>query len=141
MATFTYKARRLDGSAVSGNLPADSRQAALTALDRMGLFPLELTTDAPARRSARMPAAAPAPAAKPAAPASDDALEQLRALLGPRRIGAETAAMLETSEARKRELERAILPAEVGAEADPTTRALVPGVVEGGRVRLHPPAV
>ncbi|MGE0710180.1 MAG: type II secretion system F family protein [Planctomycetota bacterium] len=42
MATFIYKARRLDGSSVTGTLPAETERAALASLDRMGLFPLEL---------------------------------------------------------------------------------------------------
>jgi len=42
VATYTYKARSMDGSAVEGTLPAETEKAALGALGRMGLFPLEL---------------------------------------------------------------------------------------------------
>ncbi|HBP17371.1 MAG TPA: hypothetical protein DEA08_06220 [Planctomycetes bacterium] len=42
MATYLYKARRLDGSSVEGTLPAETEKAALASLDRMGLFPIEL---------------------------------------------------------------------------------------------------
>jgi type II secretory pathway component PulF len=42
VATYLYKARRLDGSSVDGTLPAETEKAALGVLDRMGLFPLEL---------------------------------------------------------------------------------------------------
>lgn len=42
MATFTYEARRADGTAVSGTLPAEDERAALLALDRQGLLPLSL---------------------------------------------------------------------------------------------------
>jgi type II secretory pathway component PulF len=46
MATFTYKARKLDGSSVTGSLPAENERAALLSLDRQGLFPVELKVEA-----------------------------------------------------------------------------------------------
>lgn len=87
MAAFVYRARRLDGTAVAGTLPADSEQAALGALERMGLFPLEL-------RPEKEPGGAPkaAPVAGAAEPAERGGGFDLAALLGPRRVSADAAA-------------------------------------------------
>ncbi|RMG19118.1 MAG: type II secretion system F family protein [Planctomycetota bacterium] len=79
MATFTYRARKLDGTAVQGSLPAENERAALTALDRMGLFPLELRSEDVAQQR---------PSALP------EALGALRAFALRRRVGAETAARI-----------------------------------------------
>lgn len=89
MAAFVYRARRLDGTAVAGTLPADSEQAALGALERMGLFPLELR---PEKEPGAAKAAAAAPAADAAEPAEGQGGFDLAALLGPRRVSAEAAA-------------------------------------------------
>lgn len=78
MATFTYEARRADGSAVQGTLPAEDERAALLALDRLGLFPLRL---------------AEAKAGEPSGQGGVFAAGAAR-LLGPRRIGAETASRI-----------------------------------------------
>lgn len=95
MATFVYKARRLDGTAVEGSLPAENERAALVALDKMGLFPLHLRT------AEQRGAAAKSTAVATAAPAAEGAEADppaglgaaLTGLLGARRrIGAETAA-------------------------------------------------
>lgn len=55
MGAFAYTARRLDGTSVTGTIPADDERAALVALDRQGLFPLELRREDPstARASTR----------------------------------------------------------------------------------------
>ena len=82
MATYTYKARRLDGAAVEGTLPAETEKAALGALDRMGLFPLEL------REEVQAGGAGGAKAGAPPRPSLDLDLSKLFQ----RRIGAETAA-------------------------------------------------
>ena len=42
MAQFTYKAKKEDGSLVSGSLQAESERSALDSLGRMGVFPLEI---------------------------------------------------------------------------------------------------
>lgn len=73
MATFTYEARKADGSAVAGSVPAEDERAALLALERLGLFPLRLEQ---------------ARAGEPAAPG---VLAQASRLFGPRRINTETA--------------------------------------------------
>ncbi len=53
MATFVYTARKLDGTQVTGSLPAENERAALTALDRLGLFPVELSDENTARTQAK----------------------------------------------------------------------------------------
>ena len=53
MATFVYTARKLDGTRITGSLPAENERAALTALDRMGLFPVELTDENTAQKRAK----------------------------------------------------------------------------------------
>ena len=78
MATFTYKARSLEGESIAGTLPAESEKAALAQLERMGLFPLELST-----------AEAQQTGAQEEKPAGGFDLARL---LGPKRIGAETTA-------------------------------------------------
>lgn len=45
MALYLYKAKKLSGEAVEGSLPADSERAAIQALERLGLFPLDLKVD------------------------------------------------------------------------------------------------
>src|SRR5947208_5109219 len=45
MAVYLYKARKLSGEAIEGSVPADSERAALAALERLGLFPLDLRPD------------------------------------------------------------------------------------------------
>jgi type II secretory pathway component PulF len=45
MSVYLYKARKLSGEAVEGTVPADSERAALQALERMGLFPLDVKPD------------------------------------------------------------------------------------------------
>ncbi len=106
MPAFAYRARRLDGSAVAGTLPADSEQAALATLDRMGLFPLELRpeevrggraaapTGADLRADARADRRADSGADAAAAPGRAEPWGglDLGKLLGPRRVGAEAAA-------------------------------------------------
>lgn len=74
MATFTYEARRADGSAVTGTLPAEDERAALLALDRQGLLPLRLEV----ARAGVVPSK------------GFDASQ----LFGPRRINAETASRM-----------------------------------------------
>lgn len=79
MPSFTYTARRLDGSQVTGTLAADNERAAVGALDRMGLFPVSLVPE----KGPGAPAAAGA--GEEAAGPSWDALFR-------RRVKAETAA-------------------------------------------------
>lgn len=60
MPQFTYKAKKEDGSIVTGVLQAESERGALDSLGRMGVFPLELSSRreeeaAPARGAARRP--------------------------------------------------------------------------------------
>src|SRR5262245_1858541 len=57
MPQFTYKAKKEDGSVVTGTLQAESERSALDSLGRMGVFPLEIQSsngggaaDAPAQR-------------------------------------------------------------------------------------------
>ncbi|HXG62036.1 MAG TPA: type II secretion system F family protein [Planctomycetota bacterium] len=57
MPQFTYKAKKEDGSIVTGILQAESERGALDSLGRMGVFPLELS-------SRDETEAAPAPAAR-----------------------------------------------------------------------------
>ncbi|MFN3484731.1 MAG: type II secretion system F family protein [Planctomycetota bacterium] len=57
MPQFTYKAKKDDGSIVTGVLQAESERGALDSLGRMGVFPLELS-------SLREEEAAAAPAAR-----------------------------------------------------------------------------
>ena len=42
MPQFTYKAKKDDGSLVTGTLQADNARSALDSLGRMGVFPLEI---------------------------------------------------------------------------------------------------
>src|ERR1041384_2217383 len=42
MPQFTYKAKKDDGSLVTGTLQAESARSALDSLGRMGVFPLEI---------------------------------------------------------------------------------------------------
>jgi type II secretory pathway component PulF len=42
MPQFTYKAKKDDGSVVTGTLQAESARSALDSLGRMGVFPLEI---------------------------------------------------------------------------------------------------
>lgn len=96
MATYAYVARRIDGTSVSGTLPAENERAALSALDRMGLFPLDLRASdearaAPAAGPAASVATATATAAPaPAAAATEEGLAGLLRGLIPTAIGAET---------------------------------------------------
>jgi type II secretion system protein F len=55
MPQFAYKAKKDDGSVVSGLLQAESERSALDSLGRMGVFPMEI-----ASRDESAPAAAPA---------------------------------------------------------------------------------
>lgn len=82
MASWAYTARRLDGSQVTGTLAADSERAAIGALDRLGLFPVDLA-----------PEKGPGTAAAATLPGDDGAAaaRPWDALLR-RRIKAETAA-------------------------------------------------
>lgn len=57
MPQFTYKAKKEDGSIVTGVLQAESERGALDSLGRMGVFPLELSSRDEAE-------AAPAPVAR-----------------------------------------------------------------------------
>jgi type II secretion system protein F len=57
MPQFTYKAKKEDGSIVTGILQAESERGALDSLGRMGVFPLELSSRDEAE-------SAPAPAAR-----------------------------------------------------------------------------
>jgi type IV pilus assembly protein PilC len=45
VSVYLYKARKLTGEAVEGTIPADSERAALLALERMSLLPLEVKPD------------------------------------------------------------------------------------------------
>src|SRR5580693_3888951 len=45
MSAYLYKARKLSGEAVEGSIPADNERAALQALERMGLLPLDVRPD------------------------------------------------------------------------------------------------
>jgi type IV pilus assembly protein PilC len=45
MSVYLYKARKLSGEAVEGSVPADNERAALTAIERLGLFPLDVRPD------------------------------------------------------------------------------------------------
>ncbi len=49
MATFRYEAREAGGAATSGTVEAESRQGALDALARRGLFPSNLSSVAPGK--------------------------------------------------------------------------------------------
>jgi type II secretion system protein F len=60
MPQFTYKAKKDDGSLVTGMLQAESERSALDSLGRMGVFPLEVE----ARDEDRPAAAAARPAAR-----------------------------------------------------------------------------
>lgn len=73
MPTWTYTARKLDGSSVSGSLPADNERAAIGALDRLGLFPVMLAPEAGPGAAAQHPAPRPKPAATLEAPAPAEA--------------------------------------------------------------------
>lgn len=84
MASWSYTARRLDGSQVTGTLAADSERAAIGALDRMGLFPVSLGPE-------KGPDAAGPATAPGGAGADEPAARPWDALLR-RRIKAETAA-------------------------------------------------
>ncbi len=44
MPQFTYKAKKDDGSVVTGSLQAESERSALDSLGRMGVFPLEIAS-------------------------------------------------------------------------------------------------
>jgi type II secretion system protein F len=44
MPQFTYRAKKDDGSVVSGTLQAESERSALDSLGRMGVFPLEIAS-------------------------------------------------------------------------------------------------
>lgn len=93
MATYTYKARRLDGAAVEGTLPAETEKAALGALDRMGLFPLELREEVQGGGEAQGKLGRLAQAAKAANSAGQaPSLNLDLSKFFQRRIGAETAA-------------------------------------------------
>jgi len=117
VATYLYRARRRDGSAVEGSLPADSEQAALATLDRLGLFPLELSTER--RRRPR------------AAPQGEGGFElDLSGLLGARRIGSETAARIARELA---DLVRAGVPILAAIDAVGREPRLGEGVVWGAR--------
>jgi type II secretory pathway component PulF len=45
LSVYLYKAKKLTGEAVEGQIPADSERAALQALERMNLFPLDVRLD------------------------------------------------------------------------------------------------
>ena len=57
MPQFDYKAKKDDGSVVSGTLQAESERSALDSLGRMGVFPLEIAShdDRPAPSSSAAP--------------------------------------------------------------------------------------
>jgi type IV pilus assembly protein PilC len=62
VAAYVYTARRLDGTSVTGSIPADDERAALIALDRQGLFPLDLRReDGPGRASTKTTSTMKAP--------------------------------------------------------------------------------
>jgi type IV pilus assembly protein PilC len=77
VATFAYTARTLEGTSVSGTIPAENERAALAALDRMSLFPVELSDELTQGTPAET---------------QGDGLEALVRNALRRRIGAETAA-------------------------------------------------
>src|SRR6185436_5210887 len=58
MPQFAYKAKKDDGSVVTGTLQAESERSALDSLGRMGVFPLEIESrseDKPGARAAEAP--------------------------------------------------------------------------------------
>ncbi len=125
MATFAYTARKLDGSLVRGSLPAETERAALGALDRMGLFPLELTTSQGGGAAGAAGAGAPAGSVLGGGGGGLTLAQALEALGFQPRIGAETTARFARELA---DLSAAGVPILKGLDA--VTRD--PG--EGGRV-------
>jgi type II secretion system protein F len=59
MPQFAYKAKKDDGSVVTGTLQAESERSALDSLGRMGVFPMEIQTEGQAPATAAPAAAAP----------------------------------------------------------------------------------
>jgi len=58
MPQFAYKAKKEDGSLVTGTLQAESERSALDSLGRMGVFPMEIESrdeDKPGARAAEAP--------------------------------------------------------------------------------------
>ena len=53
MPQFAYKAKKDDGSVVTGTLQAESERSALDSLGRMGVFPLEIESRAEDKAAAR----------------------------------------------------------------------------------------
>lgn len=102
MPTFSYRARRLSGETSNGTLTADTERAALSSLNRQGLFPLELSSDArppnplpqPASREPRN-GAPPAPTRSPGASEIARLMRQLADLV---RAGVPLARALQTLE-------------------------------------------
>lgn len=83
MPNFSYRARRLSGETTAGTLTADNERAALSSLDRQGLFPLELQSDAPSLEPLARPASPPtsAPAADPDAPVRSPGASEIARLM------------------------------------------------------------
>jgi type II secretion system protein F len=59
MPQFAYKAKKDDGSVVTGTLQAESERSALDSLGRMGVFPMEIQTEGQAPAAAAPAASAP----------------------------------------------------------------------------------
>jgi type II secretory pathway component PulF len=62
MPQFAYKAKKEDGSLVTGTLQAESERSALDSLGRMGVFPMEIESrdeDKPGARAAEGPRQTP----------------------------------------------------------------------------------
>jgi type II secretion system protein F len=59
MPQFAYKAKRDDGSVVTGTLQAESERSALDSLGRMGVFPLEIESRAEDKPGAARASSAP----------------------------------------------------------------------------------
>src|SRR6185295_14393100 len=53
MPQFAYKAKKDDGSVVTGTLQAESERSALDSLGRMGVFPMEIESRAEDKSAAR----------------------------------------------------------------------------------------
>src|SRR5204862_2309461 len=69
MPQFAYKAKKDDGSLVSGTLQAESERSALDSLGRMGVFPLEIESRSEDKPGAVRAADAPRQSARRVKPA------------------------------------------------------------------------
>ena len=69
MPQFAYKAKKDDGSVVTGTLQAESERSALDSLGRMGVFPLQIESRAEDRPGASRASDAPRRTARKVKPA------------------------------------------------------------------------